>query len=176
MSSPNRISIKSLVDTPSSRKSLQRINTPKPETYYFPIRKSYILGPSLQETLKIMSSRIPRNSYALPKGYKKLERCWNPRFNVKFSKDNGNFHSGLREYFDVRKNFDTEPSRLKKSGSRANTNPSTPTSRKTPSKKRKIAFAEGRDWNDAYLPMSEFNVIKHKSKRVYFANFCKPIK
>ena len=112
--------------------------------------------PNLRSTLDHFSHRMSKNV----KSSKRKEMKWDPNFYVKASKDNPYFYKDCREFFDSPVIFDY------KSTSRGSTrSPLLVTSEKA----RKPEPYEKFYWNSLYEPISERNVVKHKSQRIYFS-------
>lgn len=119
------------------------------------LRNSY---PNLHSSLEKISHRLPvKNKKAKVK--KELE--WSENFHVKTSKDNEKYYKDCREYFDSPVCADH------RSGSIKNLRSPLITSReklpKPPNLTQKFY------WNPLYEPISERNVVKHASKRIYFS-------
>ncbi|CAG9335363.1 unnamed protein product [Blepharisma stoltei] len=89
-------------DKPSKGK-LVRLCTPTQQKLYE--------TPNLRSTLDKLSHRIPRTSTVWRPASRSLEKGWNDRFSVAFSKDNEKYPIPLREYFDNPKIFSTFASR-----------------------------------------------------------------
>jgi hypothetical protein len=115
--------------------------------------------PNLRSTLEKFSDRLP-----LPKSSKKHEKLkelgWDPNFHVKVSKDNNKYYKDCREFFDSPMVYDH------KSTSRG--------SIRSPllsyfEKSRRIDSREKFFWSSLYDPVSEKNIVRHKSQRVYFS-------
>lgn len=135
----------------SKGKRQERISLPSsPEKFY----------PNLSSTLDNFSHRIPKLKKLGVKNKKKREKNWNQNFQVKNSKDNQCFYSTYREYFDSPKVFDHNLSVV-------STIPATAHGyRKSPLKLRSTKSRH--NWNEIYCPISENNVVKYKTQRLYF--------
>lgn len=152
-------------------------------------KKSPILDPpNLQATLEKNLSRIPRVSAAVPFDTKPYELGWNHRANVTFSKDNDYIHARHREYFDSPRDENSSSqlengnrtfsssfrSRSIRTGGLRSLSMSFAQDPRTSFELRQSYDPSGRKskkektWKPAYMPMSEFNVVKHKDLRTYF--------
>lgn len=133
-----------------SRKKQDRIllgNTPK---------DSY---PNLRSTLEKFSDRLPK-SLRLKQDKRLRELGWDPNFHIKVSKDNTKYYKDCREFFDSPMVYDH------KSTSRG--------SIRSPllnyvGKSRRLESREKFFWSSLYEPVSEKNLVRHKSQRVYFS-------
>ena len=141
------------------------------------VKRPYIGGPSLHATLTLHPARIPPTSVACSKHALAKELKWNNRFAVAYSKDNPNYHAGLREYFGCPRKFDTETesvfrrstTKLKAPLEKSKLLPSFSLKRRklirSPDKKE---LRKQQHWTHVYTAISENNVVKHASQRHYF--------
>ena len=139
-------------DKPSKHRQ-SRISVPaNPSRFY----------PNLTSTLEKFSHRIPKLKRLGVKDKKTLELGWNPTFHVKISKDNSNFYSTYREYFDTPRLFDHNVSVV-------NTMPASAHGYKKAVDDRRYSTVDPRrNWNEIYSPISENNTVKYKTLRNYF--------
>jgi hypothetical protein len=116
--------------------------------------------PSHKASVVVNLQRIPQGSSALSPNSKKLEQQWDNRFNVVFSKNNNEFYTTLKEYFDSPRKFEEKIPRKQ-------------IFHKSPSPKkryrRKTAYDKKESmWDTRYSSSSESNEVKHKLMRNYF--------
>jgi hypothetical protein len=136
-------------DKPSNKKQERTLLPSKLENPY----------PDLYSTINKFSHRIPTPSSSRKKLQLK-ETGWDPNFHVKVSKDNPCFIKSYREYFDNPLTIDY------KSTSKTKRNLSLSSLDR---KSKPLASMEKFYWNSLYEPISERNIVKHKSKRLYFS-------
>lgn len=142
----------------SSRERQERISLPSNPNKF---------TPNLSSTLEKFSHRIPKLSKLGVKRKKTLESNWDSSFHVKTSKDNQNFYSTYREYFDTPKVFDHNVSVV------STTVPVTVHGFKRTEDRRYSSVDSRTNWGQVYLPISENNIVKYKALRNYFDSFKK---
>ena len=126
----------------------------------FPPEYSILESPNHKTTVEINLKRIPEGSKALSPHSKILEKNWNSRFNVAFSKHNNEIYTKLREYFDSPRKIDEKPVM-------SNTNYRIKQPKRT--YRRKTIFDEKESmWCTRYSASSEWNEVTHKTLRKYF--------
>jgi hypothetical protein len=115
--------------------------------------------PNLRSTLENFSHRIPKSSnFKQDKRLKEL--AWDANFHVKVSKDNVNYYKDCREFFDSPVVYDV------KSTSRGSIR--SPILRFV-DKSRRVESREKFFSSSVYEPLSEKNLVRHKSQRIYFS-------
>ena len=135
------------------RKRKMRLTFPPPERI--------LESPNMRATVESNLYRIPDGSEALSLDSRKLERQWNNRFNITFSKDNNTVYTQLREYFDSPRKFDEGIPRKKNSTNRR-------TTKRVYNRTSSNANERESLWSTRYTASSEWNEVKHKSLRTYF--------
>ncbi|OMJ76286.1 hypothetical protein SteCoe_24382 [Stentor coeruleus] len=115
--------------------------------------------PNLKSSLENFSKRIPLSGKS-SRLAKIKEQAWDSNFHVKVSKDNLCIYKDCREYFD-------NPQKINyKIPFRGNTR--SPILQFT-ERSKKLALPEKFFWSSLYEPISERNLVKHRSKRSYFS-------
>lgn len=118
-------------------------------------------SPNHRATVETNLYRIPDGSEAISPIARELETRWNNRFNITFSKNNGEAYTANREYFDSPRKFEQGiPKR----------NNGSPRTKMTRYRKKMGSSAIEREsmWSTRYSASSEWNEVKHKTLRKYF--------
>jgi hypothetical protein len=147
---------KSIVSTSSSPSKYRRTRL------HYPPAERLLESPNHRACVETSLGRIPAGSEALSPLSQELERRWNSRFQVMFSKDNHKAYTHVREYFD-------SPRKFEEGIPRKNMNQS-PRNKPRQEKKRYGSALEQREmmWSTRYTASSEWNEVKHKTLRMYF--------
>ena len=126
----------------------------------FPSAYKILESPNHRASVETNLYRIPDGSESISKNSRELEKRWNNRFNVTFSKDNGKVYTHLREYFDSPKKFEE--------GIKKNSKNYSP--KFIPFRERRAVSNNQREsmWSTRYTASSEWNEVKHKTLRKYF--------
>ena len=136
-------------DKPSKRKQEKILLCNKPKDPF----------PNLRSTLEKFTTRIPTSRTQKRKGQSK-ELGWDPNFHVKVSKDNLKFYKDCREFFDSPMAYD--PRASSRGSIRSPVISYTEKSRRGESREKFF-------WSSLYEPVSEKNLVRHRSQRIYFS-------
>ncbi|CAG9325062.1 unnamed protein product [Blepharisma stoltei] len=180
-------------DSEPSRFSARKSSaSPKRRIIYPPMYK-ILESPNLKATLTKHLQRIPNGSSALPRDQKRLEGGWNDRFCYTFSKDNKNYPTKLREYFDSPKDFEQDNKDsfipnvfLNTTGRIQKRSHSIVSSEKKNSngfknyqgkkKQRGLSMTNGKEeWKDLSTHNADRNLSRYKTFRAYFDDINKII-
>ena len=134
-------------DKPPQKKQERILLTNKPKDSY----------PNLHASLEKFSRRMPKRTEKV-KVHKELR--WVDNFHVKTSKDNLRFYKDCREYFD---------SPVQDIRSSTSLNRRSPLISITERTSKPSISTEKFYWSSLYEPVSERNIVKHRSQRLYFS-------
>jgi hypothetical protein len=147
---------KSVGSTSSSPSKYIRTRLSYPSAYRI------LESPNHRACVETNLARIPKGSQAVSPLSTSLEKRWDNRFQVAFSKDNHKVYPRLREYFDSPRKFDEGILYQHHNRSMKNTHRTDRRNLKGLELRRKL------DWTTRYMASSEWNEVKHKTLRSYF--------